>query len=80
MGLRRFCDGCGCEERPDDGLQAVGLIDKLDYCPPCEQVVSGYLSERDKIHSDIVREWDERTGALRQALTDEHPRMSLPDE
>ena len=76
MATATICYGCGDASKD---TQKLGIIQKLDYCAGCIPRVEKFLSDRDKLHEDVVCLWDKGLEALKSAVFAVHPDMSLPD-
>jgi hypothetical protein len=73
------CDGCKLATGKDD-YQRLGAVIKKEYCPSCAKVVRAYLSDRDELHTQVAKLWDDGIDSLKALYRESFPEGSLPDE
>ena len=72
MSIQSVCDSCGAPGPTEER----GLVKKLDYCPKCAARIDAFLGERDALHTDVAKMWEQGLASLRSTFSD----MVLPDE
>ena len=71
-----ICEACG---QPCDLTKPFGVMDIMELCVACAEVVDGYLKRRDVIHESVARSFAARVEELRLEFESEHPGIHIPD-
>ena len=80
MAVRFICDGCEKPAGEGEQFDAVGFVIKRHYCPDCREVVDGFLTERDEVHTKAAKVWADGMKKARAAFVKKHADFKLPDE
>jgi hypothetical protein len=74
------CDGCiGTIQSDAAPFTTYGVAEVKQYCPDCAPLVDRYLKERDEIHENAARQFNEDLEALWAAWKHDRPNGTLPD-
>jgi len=59
--LQLICDGTG---KPIDKATEVGIVIKRQYGPEAEPIARAFLKERDELHDEVAKHWQEALQGL----------------
>lgn len=74
MGRTVHCDGCGAREAP----HRVPWAPHLDYCNDCHQKIESYMQEVHELHTEMVKDWNEKLSELKSRMREKLPDGELP--
>ena len=81
MAIKIECDGgCGVTGTREAEFVVIGHFAKKTYCEKCAQSISDFHTQRDALHDDAAKQWDDKYDALKAKWRKAHKGGSLPDE